>query len=54
MFRVEPRAPPDRVVLDAVDLDVLGEHGGVVDLVQVEPFVMHRVEVTFTRAVLTG
>jgi hypothetical protein len=31
---------PDLVVLDAVFLGVFGEHDGVVDLVDVEPFVL--------------
>jgi len=35
---------PDLVVLDAVLLGVLGEHDGVVDLVDVEPLVLQRAE----------
>jgi hypothetical protein len=39
---------PDGVVLEPVFLGVLGEHDGVVDLVEVEPLVLQGPETAFT------
>ncbi|WP_272896904.1 hypothetical protein [Aeromicrobium sp. PE09-221] len=38
---------PDLVVLDRVLLGVLGEHDGVVELVNEEPLVLQRAEAAF-------